>query len=38
LAAISSDTTDNDGGKDLGMSDDWIADIVAFQTRSRHGV
>jgi len=37
-AAISSDTADNNGGKDPGISDDWIADIVAFQTRSRHGV
>jgi len=29
---------DNGVDKDLGISDDWIADNVAFQTRSSHGV
>ena len=29
---------DNGVDKDLGISDDWIADNVVFQTRSSHGV
>ena len=36
--AIMSDSADNGGAKDLGISDDWIADNVAFQTRSSHSV
>jgi len=35
---ITSESADNGGDKDLGISDDWIADNVAFQTRSSHGV
>jgi len=38
LATITSESADNGGYKDLGISDDWIADNVAFQTRSSHGV
>jgi len=29
---------DNGGDKDLGISDDWISDNVAIQTRSSDGV
>jgi len=35
---ITSESADNGGDKDLGISDDWIADNVAIQTRSSHGV
>jgi len=35
---ITSESADNGGDKDLGISDDWIAHNVAFQTRSSHGV
>jgi len=35
---ITSEGADNGGDKDLGISDDWIADNVAIQTRSSHGV
>jgi len=38
LATITSESADNGGHKDLGISDDWIADNVAFQTCSSHGV
>jgi len=38
LAAITSERDDNGGVKDLGISDDWIAENVAFQTRSSHSV
>jgi hypothetical protein len=38
LATITSESADNGDDKDLGISDDWIADNVAFQTRSSHGV
>jgi len=33
-----SESADNGDDKDLGISDDRIADNVAFQTRSSHGV
>jgi len=33
-----SESTNNGDDKDLGISDDQIADNVAFQTRSSHGV
>jgi len=35
---ITSKGADNGGDKDLGISDDWIPDNVAIQTRSSHGV
>jgi len=35
---ITSESADDCGDKDLGISDDWIADNVAIQTRSSHGV
>jgi len=38
LVTITSEGADNGGDKDLGISDDWIADNVAIQTRSSHGV
>jgi len=38
LATITSESADNCDDKDLGISDDWIADNVAIQTRSSHGV
>jgi len=38
LATITSESADTGGDKDLGISDDWIADDVAFQPRSSHGV
>ena len=38
LATITSESADNCGDKDLGISDNWIADNVAFQTRTSHGV
>jgi len=38
LATITSQNADHGGDKDLDISDDWIADNVAFQTRSSHGV
>jgi hypothetical protein len=38
LATITSEGADNSGDKDLGISDNWIADNVAIQTRSSHGV
>ena len=34
LATITSEIADNGGDKDLGISDEWIADNIAFQTRS----
>ena len=38
LVTITSESGDNGGDKDLGISDDWIADNVAIHTRSSHGV
>jgi len=38
LVTITSESADNGGDKNLGISDDWIADNVAIQTRSSHGV
>ena len=38
MATITSESVDIGGDKDLGISDDWIADNVAFQTRFSHGV
>ena len=38
LATIMSESADNGDDKDLGISDDRIADNFAFQTRSSHGV
>ena len=38
LATITSESADNCDDKDLGISDDWIADNVAIQTRSSHSV
>jgi len=38
LVTITSESADNGGDKDFGISDDWIADNVAIQTRSSHGV
>jgi len=35
---MTSESGDNGGDKDLGISDDWIADNIAIQTRSSHGV
>ena len=35
---ITSESADNGGDKDLGISDDCIADNVAIETRSSHGV
>jgi len=35
---ITSASADNGGDKDLNISDDWIADNVAIQTRSSYGV
>jgi len=35
---ITSVGADNGGDKDLGISDDWIADDVTIQTHSSHGV
>jgi hypothetical protein len=35
---VTSESADNGGDKDFGISDDWIADNVAIQTRSSHGV
>jgi len=35
---ITSEGADNGGDKDLGISDDWIADNVAIQTCSSNGV
>jgi len=35
---ITSESADNGGDQDLGISDDWIADNVAIQTRSSHSV
>jgi len=35
---ITSASADNRGDKDLNISDDWIADNVAIQTRSSYGV
>jgi len=32
--SITCESADNGGDKDLGISDDWIADNVAIQTRS----
>jgi len=34
LATITSEIADNGGDKDLGISDEWIADNIACQTRS----
>ena len=38
LVTITSESADDGGDKDLGISDDWTADNVAIQTRSSHGV
>ena len=38
LATLTCESADNGGDKDLGISDDRIADNVAFPTRSSHGV
>ena len=38
LVIITSEGANNSGQKDLGNNDDWIADDVAIQTRSSHGV
>jgi len=38
LVTITSESADNRGDKDLGISDDWIADNIAIQTRSSNGV
>ena len=38
LVTVTSESADDDGDKDLGISDDWTADNVAIQTRSFHGV
>jgi len=38
LATITSESANDGGDKDLGISDDWIANNVAFQTSSPHDV
>jgi len=38
LVTITSESADTGGDKDLGINDDWIADNVAIQTCSSHGV
>jgi len=38
LATITSKSADHSDDKDLGISDDWISDYIAFLTRSSHGV
>jgi len=38
VAAMKSGGADNGRDKDLGISNDWIADNAAFQTPSSHGV
>jgi len=38
LATFTSESADNGGDKDFGISDDWIADNVAFQTCFSHSV
>jgi len=38
LATIMSESANNGGDKELGISDDQIADNVAFQTRFSHSV
>jgi len=38
LVTTTSESAKDGGDKDLGISDDWIADNVAIQTRSSDGV
>jgi len=38
LVTITSESADDGGDKDLSISDDWITDNVAIQTRSSHVV
>ena len=38
LVTTTSESANDGGDKDLGISDNWTADNVAIQTRSSHGV